>query len=497
MNFSVLVFNPIMSSRTPSSLESVSSTLSSSTGWLSSLTDSSFLSSGSNSSFLTSSSSASYVSSWLPLILSFVTGSIVSYGILKSSPKLLSTSFLTNKDPNQTTPSSATSPIVPPPQQVRDGIAGLIGRTPLVRIHSLSLATGCEIYGKAEFLNPGGSSKDRFALQLLKDIQSQSLVQSGGTLVEGTSGSTGISIALLARAFHYQCNVVIPDDIAPEKVSLLKYLGANITMVKPLSIVNKDHYVNIAKTITMNLNTQSTLSTIVTTLPSSSSSGSSISSSLPPLAYFCNQFESLSNYRAHYYTTGPEIWSDTQGKIDAFIMGAGTGGTIAGVGTYLKEVSENRVQIYLVDPPGSCLYNRIVHGVAYASQQSERKLKRHRYDTIIEGVGLDRITENFQKVIPICTSGFTCTDQEAIDMSRYLLLNDGIFIGSSTAMNCVGVVKLARKLGPGKTIVTLLCDSGIRHMGRFWNTEYLHSLGYSTDTPILLPNNPESLNFIA
>lgn len=454
---------------------------------------------------------------WIPIILSFITGGIVSYALFTttrraaettrksslSSSAVVTTTITQDTEASSFVPSvfslssssssSLLSPLdlppasaipLPPPQPVRQGVPDLVGRTPLVRIPSLSLATGCEIYGKAEFLNVGGSSKDRFALQCIMDLTSSSgtRIPYQNTLVEGTSGSTGISIAILARAFHYRCRVVIPDDIAPEKINLLRNLGAEITIVKPVSIVNAQHYVNIAKQITQDINTmekvtkekeKSRLTITNRTVPSSP----------PPVveerAYFCNQFESLSNYRAHFCTTGPEIWSDTYGKLDAFIMGAGTGGTLAGVGNYLKQISGNRVQIFLVDPPGSCLYNRIVHGVAYASQQSERRLKRHRYDTIIEGVGIDRITENFRHVIPICDGGFTCTDNEAIIMARYLLYHDGLFVGSSTAMNCVGAVKLARKLGPGKRIVTLLCDSGTRHTGRFWNDQYLLDHGYT------------------
>lgn len=192
---------------------------------------------------------------------------------------------------------------------------------------------------------------------------------------------------------------------------------------------------------------------------------------------FCDQFETLSNNKAHYTTTGPEIWRQTGGKVDAFIMGAGTGGTLAGVARYLKEQSGGRAGAYLIDPPGSSLYNKVTHGVAYAPQQSERTLKRHRYDTIVEGVGIDRVTANFNAALPYVDGAYTATDKEMVEMSRYLLRNDGLFCGSSTALNCVGAVKLARALGPGHTIVTLLCDNGMRHLSRLWNADFIEGLG--------------------
>ncbi|OQS05790.1 cysteine synthase [Thraustotheca clavata] len=323
-----------------------------------------------------------------------------------------------------------------------DGHAGLIGNTPLIKLHSLSKATGCEIYAKAEFLNPGGSSKDRVAKGIVEDAEERGLLKPGGTIVEGTSGSTGISLALIARAKGYNCLIVMPDDQAKEKSDLLQQFGAVVEFVKPASIVNANHYVNQARQRANEIQG----------------------------GYFADQFENEANCNVHYKTTGREIWEQTNGKIDAFVMSAGTGGTIAGVSLYLKHKNPN-VQVVLADPPGSSLYNKVRYNVCYAAQQSERTVKRHRYDTIAEGIGIDRLTANFLKAK--IDDAYAVTDQEAVDMSRYLLHNEGIFVGSSSSMNCVAAVHLARKLGPGHTIVTILCDSGQRHLTKFWNNEHL------------------------
>jgi cysteine synthase len=196
----------------------------------------------------------------------------------------------------------------------------------------------------------------------------------------------------------------------------------------------------------------------------------------PGSAIFCDQFETASNFAAHHATTGPEIWAQTGGRVDAFVMGAGTGGTLAGVATYLKQRHPG-VLALLADPPGSCLFNRVIHGVAFAPQQAERSLRRHRYDTIVEGVGCDRLTANFRRGLDCIDGAHQVSDRETVEMSRYLLRNDGLFVGSSTAMQCVAAVRAARRLGPGHTVVTLLCDSGHRHLSRFWNAEFISAAG--------------------
>ncbi|KAG6967597.1 hypothetical protein JG687_00004190 [Phytophthora cactorum] len=322
------------------------------------------------------------------------------------------------------------------------GFPGLVGNTPLIELTSLSKATGCKILAKAEFLNPGGSSKDRVAKGIVEDAERRGLLKEGGTIIEGTSGSTGISLSLMARARGYRCIIVMPDDQAKEKSQLLEQFGAEVVLVKPASIVNAKHYVNEAKRLARNTEG----------------------------GFFTDQFENTSNFDSHYTTTGPEIWRQTNGIVDAFVMAAGTGGTIAGTSAYLKEQNPN-VQVFLADPPGSSLYNKVRSNVCYAPQQAETKVRRHRYDTIAEGVGIDRLTKNF--MLAKIDDAFKVTDQEIVEMSRFLLREEGIFVGSSSGLNCVAAVRAARKLGPGHTIVTVLCDSGQRHLTKFWNEEHI------------------------
>ncbi|CAH0485858.1 unnamed protein product [Peronospora farinosa] len=322
------------------------------------------------------------------------------------------------------------------------GFPGLVGNTPLVELTSLSKVTGCKILAKAEFLNPGGSSKDRVAKRIVEDAESRGLLKEGGTIVEGTSGSTGISLSLMARARGYRCLIVMPDDQAKEKSQLLVKLGAEVVLVKPASIVNAKHYVNEAKRLARSIEG----------------------------GYFSDQFENTANFDSHYTTTGPEIWRQTNGTVDAFVMAAGTGGTIAGTSAYLKKQNPD-VQVFLADPPGSSLYNKVRSNICYASQQAETKVRRHRYDTIAEGVGIDRLTQNF--MLAKIDDAFKVTDQEMVEMSRFLLREEGIFVGSSSGLNCVAAVRAARKLGPGHTIVTILCDSGQRHLTKFWNEDHI------------------------
>jgi len=235
-----------------------------------------------------------------------------------------------------------------------------------------------------------------------------------------------------------------------------------------VSIVNGEHYVNVARRVAGQLTRGSAHDSGGSERGSDGEPGSGGSGGSG--AVFCDQFETGANFRAHLETTGPEIWRQTCGRVDAFVCGAGTGGTLAGVAAHLKSVSRGSTRCFLVDPPGSVLYNRVVHGVAFAEQQAERTLRRHRYDTIIEGVGLDRLTANFNLALPHLDGGFQCTDAEAIAMSRWILAKDGVFAGSSTAMNLVGAVRTARTLRPGSVIVTIVCDSGLRHLSRFWSS---------------------------
>ncbi|KAG0051082.1 hypothetical protein BGZ83_004114 [Gryganskiella cystojenkinii] len=343
-----------------------------------------------------------------------------------------------------------------------DGVAGLIGNTPMMRIKSLSDATGCQILAKAEFLNPGGSTKDRVALSMINTAEKEHILTpgNGSTIFEGTVGSTGISLAMMAKARGYNAWIVMPDDVALEKSQLLEKLGAHVEKVRPVSIVDKNQFVNLAKRRAQEFGAED-----------KESSGSD-----QKTGFFADQFENLANFEAHFTTTGPEIYRQTKGNVDAIVMGAGTGGTLAGVAKYLKALLPD-LRTYLVDPQGSGLFNKVKYNIMYSPTEKEGKRKRHQVDTVVEGVGINRLTRNFAMSEGFIDDAIRVTDQEAVDMARYLVHQEGLFIGSSSAVNCVGAVRIARELGPGHTIVTLLCDSGQRHLTKFWNDEYLAKQG--------------------
>jgi len=331
-------------------------------------------------------------------------------------------------------------------QEIRkdSGAFGLVGNTPLIYIESLSKATKCNILAKVEFVNPGGSVKDRVAKQIILEAESNDELKPGSTIYEGTAGSTGISLALLANSRGYKCHIFMPDDQALEKSELLKTLGATVERVRPVSYSNPEHFCNLARRA------------------AEREKGNAI---------FANQFDNLANFRAHYEQTGPEIWEQTKGKIDALVSAAGTGGTIAGISKYLKEKNPN-IMVFLIDPPGSALYNKVNTGVLFSASDREGKRKKHQVDTITEGIGINnRLTKNFLEAkIDLAFRG---TDKQAVEMAHYLLREEGLFVGSSSAMNCVGAVMAAKELGPGHTIVTILCDSGQRHLTKFWSQQYL------------------------
>lgn len=339
----------------------------------------------------------------------------------------------------------------------RNGIVGAIGNTPLIRITSLSEATGCEILAKAEFLNPGGSVKDRVAVKIIEEALESGQLSRGGVVTEGSAGSTAISLATVAPAYGCKCHVVIPDDAAIEKSQILEALGATVERVRPVSITHKDHYVNIARRRASEANKLALMN-------ANEHKG----------GFFADQFENLGNYRAHYEGTGPEILEQTGGKLHAFVAAAGTGGTVAGVSCFLKE-NDAGIKCYLIDPPGSGLFNKVTRGVMYTREEAEGKRLKNPFDTVTEGIGINRLTENFK--MAQLDGAFRGTDMEAVEMSRFLLKNDGLFIGSSSAMNCVGAMRVAKLLGPGHTIVTILCDSGMRHLSKFCNPGYLAQHG--------------------
>ncbi|KAL5507563.1 CYS12 [Sanghuangporus vaninii] len=438
------------------------------------------------------------------LLLGLVFG--LSLGL--SSTSLLNRYGKRKRDRSTALPDVPSRPIEVRTDEIVYGISGLIGNTHLVRISSLSDALGVEILGKAEFLNPGGSVKDRVALKIIEDAESDGLLHphTGSRIFEGTVGSTGISIAMVARARGYESTIIMPDDVAEEKVKALQALGAEVerqylrhlTQISSLlcvllsrptrlySILTKAEKnlakqrardfgrTDIVETLKSSIATtfdtsSSTTSTVVVTSTANESEVKQASDALEsrPRGFFADQFENRSNFKAHYEGTGPEIWRQTNGNITAFVSGAGTGGTIAGTGKYLKDMDGN-VLVVLSDPEGSGLYNKIKYGVMYDTREKEGTKRRHQVDTVVEGIGLNRLTNNFDLAIPIIDDAFRITDAEAVAMSRYVMLNDGFFLGSSSACNLFACVKLAKKMkwSKGERIVTILCDSGSRHYSK-------------------------------
>lgn len=340
--------------------------------------------------------------------------------------------------------------------------------------------------------------KDRVAVKIIEEALESGVLVCGGVVTEGSAGSTAISLATVAPAYGCRCHVVIPDDAAVEKSQIIEALGATVERVRPVSITHKDHFVNIARRRALEANVASTQSetnkmqtngsahVTVEMLHPKQTNGSEYANTEVPHngklcpdsgskgGFFADQFENLANYRAHYEWTGPEIWEQTKGTLHAFVAAAGTGGTIAGVSRYLKEKNRN-VGCFLMDPPGSGLFNKVTRGVMYTKEEAEGKRLKNPFDTVTEGIGINRVTANF--MMAELDGAYRGTDREAVEMSRFLLRKDGLFVGSSSAMNCVGAVRVARDLGPGHTIVTILCDSGMRHLSKFFNDEYLANHG--------------------
>ncbi|KAG6284829.1 Cysteine synthase 2 [Claviceps purpurea] len=348
----------------------------------------------------------------------------------------------------------------PPPGE---GIESCIGNTPLIEIQSLSKATGRVILAKAEFLNGAGNSpKDRVALNMIREAEKTGLLvpHRGDTIYEGTVGSTGISLAILARAKGYHAHICMPDDQAMEKSDLLHNLGATVERVAVAPITSPNHFVNLARRRAEQHTEHAT-------------NGSR--------GFFANQFESEANWHAHLTTTGPEIWTQTAGRLDAFVAGAGTGGTISGVAVYLKSrmdanartgaaaaAAAAAVKIVLADPQGSGLYNKIKHGVMYSPTEREGTRRRQQVDSLVEGIGINRITQNFEAGRDLIDDAVKVTDAQACRMARWLVEKDGIFVGSSSSVNCVAAVMTAMSLPEGSRVVTILCDPGSRHLSKFW-----------------------------
>ncbi|MEO1003236.1 MAG: cysteine synthase A [Cyanobacteria bacterium J06638_7] len=316
-----------------------------------------------------------------------------------------------------------------------EGFAGAVGRTPLIRLRGLSELTGCEILGKAEFMNPGGSVKDRAALGILQEAERDGLLRPGGTVVEGTAGNTGIGLTHLCNARGYRALIVIPDTQSAEKIGLLRSLGAEVRTVPAVPYRDPNNYVKLSGRIAAEI----------------------------PGAVWANQFDNLANRRAHYGSTGPEIWEQTGGRVDAWVAATGTGGTYAGVALFLKERNP-RLRCVLADPHGSGLY-------AWAS----RGELASEGNSVTEGIGNSRITANLEGA-PI-DDAVRIADQAALDTIYELLWREGLFMGGSVGINVAAAVETARRLGPGHTIVTVLCDSGDRYRSRLYDREWLASRG--------------------
>ncbi|MCH7830981.1 MAG: cysteine synthase A [Proteobacteria bacterium] len=328
---------------------------------------------------------------------------------------------------------------------MHNSIIDCIGNTPLIRLNRLSDETGCEILGKAEFMNPGGSVKDRAALGMIRAAMASGELRPGGTIVEGTAGNTGIGLALVGNALGFRSLIVMPDNQSKGKINTLRAHGAEVRLIPPVPYKNPEHFVHTSGRIAAEMNAENANS-----------------------AFWPNQFENLANRDFHEQTTGPEIWEQTEGRVDGFVCSVGTGGTLSGVGRALKARNPD-IKIALSDPGGSALHHYFAHGELKSVGTS-----------ITEGIGNSRITANLESA-PIDIS-WQIPDSEAIPMVYSLIRDEGLVLGSSSGINVVGALRLAQDLGPGHTIVTLLCDSATRYMERLFNAEYLQSQGLSLPT---------------
>ena len=316
--------------------------------------------------------------------------------------------------------------------------ADAVGETPLIRMKGLSAATGCDILGKAEFLNPGGSVKDRAALSIIRAHEKSGALQPGGTVVEGTAGNTGIGLAHICNARGYRCVFYVPDSQSPEKVDILRALGAEVRLVPVVPYADEMNYQKQAGRFAASL----------------------------PGGVWADQFDNTANRMAHYQSTGPEIWRQTEGRVDAFVSAVGTGGTLAGVATFLKE-RRAEVRTVLGDCMGSAMHSYVKTGAAVMSEGP----------SITEGIGNSRVTENLAGA-PV-DDAVQVRDQDMVAMVHRLLREEGWFFGSSTGVNLCAAAEVARDLGPGHTVVTMLCDGGAKYQSRLFNREWLAERGLS------------------
>jgi cysteine synthase len=332
------------------------------------------------------------------------------------------------------------------------GFVGAVGNTPLIRLERMSEETGCEILGKAEFMNPGGSVKDRAAAAIVADAERRGQLQSGGIVVEGTAGNTGIGLAHVCNARGYRCVIVMPDNQSPEKYRLLEMLGAEVHKVPVVPYSNPNQYQKVAQRLAASL----------------------------PNAIWSNQFDNTANRDTHAATTGPEIWAQTGGRIDAFVAATGTGGTLAGVARFLKSQSR-AVRCVLADPPGSSLYEYFRSGTLKATGSG----------SITEGIGIGRITANL-KDAPI-DGAVLVPDADTVRCVYRLLYEEGLFLGSTSGINVAAALQVARELGPGATVVTVLCDGGAKYQSRLFNRAWLEEKGLAAYAPAPPQGLPVSL----
>ena len=317
---------------------------------------------------------------------------------------------------------------------IKDGFVGTIGNTPMIRLEKASEETGCTILGKAEFLNPGGSVKDRAALYIIRDAEQKGLLKPGGTIVEGTAGNTGIGLGLVANALGYKTVIVMPDTQSQEKKDMLRLCGCDLRLVPAKPYSDPDNYVRYSGRLAEELG-----------------------------AVWANQFDNIANRAAHIETTGPEIWQQTEGTVDAFTCAVGTGGSLGGISLALKDKNPD-IKIVLADPMGAALYHYYKYGTLKAEGSS-----------ITEGIGQGRITGNLENIV--IDDAFQIPDSEALMVIFDLLKHQGLCLGGSSGINVAAAIRLAREMGPGHTIVTLLCDYGTRYMSKIFNPQFLQQQG--------------------
>src|SRR5690349_19151885 len=327
--------------------------------------------------------------------------------------------------------------------QIRDGIIQAIGHTPLIKLERASNATGCTILGKAEFMNPGGSVEDRAGRQMILEAEKRGELQPGGLVVEATAGNTGIGLAVVANERGYRTIIVIPNTQSQEKKDALRLYGAELVEVPALPFSNPNNYQHVGRRLAEQLRKTEKNGVI-----------------------FADQWNNLDNRKAHYVSTGPEIWQQTGGKVDGFICAIGTGGTVAGIATYLRE-KKNDIVIGIADPKGAAMYNLFAHGEAKASEGG----------SITEGIGLGRVTRIIEDIK--VDKPYLIPDEEAVPLIFELAEHEGLCMGGSTGINIAGAIRLAKDMGPGHTIVTILADYGARYQSKLFNPQFLRQKGLS------------------